>query len=292
MRWAERQARAAGALLVLVALAGCGGTATTTLKPSAIPPQAAGLTWLVTAEAVREMSRYGDLSSWLAGDTVLEVVSQGATPVPGFAAQPVVSFRSYQAFSAAVSSGAIPTWARLALLDLEHWTFTPLTEQENPSDYETVFVRLARSHGLTPILAPGLDLTQTLAPGSASPEAAFVALGLPAEAAQALAGGPGYIDLQAQSLEGSSTSYSSFVTEARAQVTSTDPSAVVLAGLSTNPSAGPVDLTELSSDVSATRSLVAGYWLNVPSPGAACPGCGPANPQLGALLLQAEVGHG
>lgn len=71
------------------------------------------------------------------------------------------------------------------------------------------------------------------------------------------------------------------------------PSVIVIAGLSTNPPPGtPVTVAELVQDVFATRSVVDGYWLNVPAPGSACPRCGPQNPRLGRVFLQTLARRG
>jgi len=48
-----------------------------------------------------------------------------------------------------------------------------------------------------------------------------------------------------------------------------------------------VTASELASDIEATHDLVAGYWLNVPSPGIGCPRCAQPDPALMAAALEA-----
>jgi hypothetical protein len=93
------------------------------------------------------------------------------------------------------------------------------------------------------------------------------------------------IELQAQSLERDTTFYAAFVRAATSQATAAHPGISVLAGLSTNPPGAPVDSQRLAAAVNATRSAVAGYWLNIPGPGPRCPACHPARPDIaiGAL---------
>ncbi len=302
MRWGKCWA----ALVTLaVAITACGSATsrTSSLTPSSStlptrsPPSSASpnqqpRVWLMTAQALQEISQYGPVSTWLGGDRILELLSAGGQKPPTSGASGVLSFRSYSDFAAALQAGPLGPSVGGVLLDLEHWSFTPQDEQMDPSHYESEFVNQARSAGLEPILAPGMDLVQARGPSGGSQADAFLSLGIAAGAARALGGASGYVELQSQSTERDPTQYASFVSSASQQVIAADPSATVLAGLSTNPPGGPVDISELAADVAATRSMVSGYWLNVPDPGSSCPGCGPADPALGASLLKMEAAKG
>jgi hypothetical protein len=54
----------------------------------------------------------------------------------------------------------------------------------------------------------------------------------------------------------------------------------VLAGLSTNPPGEPVDSQQLTAAIQATKSIVDGYWLNIPGQGPQCPTCNAARPDI------------
>jgi hypothetical protein len=234
------------------------------------------------------MNAVGDVAGALKRTSVLQIVPQENPS--GFDAIPatrVLAFRSEADLTRWLSAGGSPA-INAVLYDTEDWQFTPVSEQQDPLTYATAFVKTARQHGLTPILAPAMDLSRVLAPGAASNSAGYLQVRLPAQMAQALAGGPGYIVVQSQSLERTPGTYAGLIRSAMAQVVSQDSQATVLGGISTNPTGGAVSSTELLQDLQLTSSLVAGYWLNVPTPGPACPDCGPANPSLGLQVLQSS----
>jgi hypothetical protein len=88
------------------------------------------------------------------------------------------------------------------------------------------------------------------------------------------------IELQAQSLERDNGLYATFVRTATSQAGAANPRISVLAGLSANPPGAPVDSQNLTAAIDATRSTVAGYWLNIPGQGPRCPTCNPARPDI------------
>ncbi len=283
-------------IAIALAAAGCGNvrprshpqiSPSTSTGPQASPPpsMAEQPTWLLTAQAIREMEAVAPVTTRLGSATVFELVGSSGNLYPGLAATKVVSFRSESDFSGwSPAAGGQPA---AVLYDPEHWSFTPSAEQLNVSLYAARFVSLARSRSETPILAPGLDLVQALSSGGGTLASRYLSLGIPREMAKALGQGSGVLEIQAQSQERSAAAYRNLVAAAVAQVRTTGSSVEILAGLSTNPQGGPVTEQELAADVAATDNLVSGYWLNVPDPGASCPSCGAANPGLGASLLEA-----
>lgn len=298
-RWSRHFGTLAIALGVLmaVAVAGCG----TPQRPHhpltppsgpaihlAVPPptMAEHQTWLLTAQALREMAALKPVIAALKSATILELVGPSGTLYPGLPASEVMSFRSESEFARWRPGRGSPS-PRAVLYDPEHWAYTPLAEQQDVEVYASRFVTLARSRSETPILAPGLDLVEALGHGSGSLATRYLTQEIPRAMAQALGGGPGVLEIQAQSQERSVSAYRSLVAGALAQIRGITSSAEVLAGLSTNPQGGPVTAAELEADVRATEGLVSGYWLNVPGPGPSCPACAAANPQLGADVLQA-----
>jgi hypothetical protein len=80
--------------------------------------------------------------------------------------------------------------------------------------------------------------------------------------------------------------YASFVRVATSQAGAANSRVSVLAGLSTNPPGASVDSRHLTADVDATRSAVAGYWLNIPGQGPRCPTCNPARPDIAIQVLR------
>jgi hypothetical protein len=277
-----REVIAAAAILFVAT--SCGSTRTPT--PSATATLPSGFrTWLMTSQALSEMSGVGDAAAALGGSTLLEIVGQAETTFSTVPATSVRSFRSIAALMQWLSSTSAPGQVKAVLYDPEFWPFTPAVEQQNPRDYARQFVQAARQHALIPILAPGMDLSKVLAPAASSDASGYLQVQLPEEMAQALAGGVGYVVIQSQSLERSPAEYLSVVQAGVAQIASPGSQIQVLAGLSTNPPGGPVTAGELLSDMHLTRGLVAGYWLNVPVAGASCPGCGPTNPGLGLQIL-------
>jgi hypothetical protein len=55
---------------------------------------------------------------------------------------------------------------------------------------------------------------------------------------------------------------------------------VLAPGLSTNPSGSSVTADQLKAAITATHTLVDGYWLDIPAAGTAWPRCGQARPQV------------
>jgi hypothetical protein len=234
------------------------------------------------------MSAVGAVETALRSSTVLEIEGDSRTLFDALPATPVLSFRSEAMFTQWLSSPDNSGDIRAVLYDPEAWQFTPAAEQQDPAVYARQFVVAAREHGLLPILAPGMDLTKVLAPASTSNADGYLKMQLPAQMGQALDGGPGYVVVQAQSLERSLEQYVALVQSAVRQIRSQNSQATVLAGISTNPSGGPVSAQQLFGTTQLTRGLVAGYWLNVPGPGPSCPACGPTNASLGLQVLEAR----
>jgi hypothetical protein len=140
---------------------------------------------------------------------------------------------------------------------------------------------VAHAHGLRLIVTPALNLTTVLA--SETPRwRAFLGLNLLAR----LAGVADIVEIQAQSLERDTAVYTAFVQAAASQARTANPRIIVLAGLSTNPPGAPVDSRHLTAAVQATRSMVDGYWLNVPGQGPRCPTCNAPRPDIAIQTLQ------
>ena len=193
-----------------------------------------------------------------------------------------VTFSSYATLRAAVTGNKLPAGTRAVLYDNEAWSLTPAAEQRNPAKYEALAAALVHAHHLLFVSTPATDLTNVLAPGDSNHYAAYLRLGLAASAARHADA----IDIQAQGSETDLAKYTAFVRAAAVQAMHANPRVMVLAGISTNPSGQQVTPAQFSAAYHAVRPYVAGFWLNIPAAGTACPRCGTPQPQVAIPLLQ------
>jgi hypothetical protein len=85
--------------------------------------------------------------------------SLNADPIqPGLASTPVLSYTSYAQFASDIANGNISFPYQWVMYDPEEWSATPLSEQQNPIKYMTLFGQLAHANGLKVIQAPAMDL--------------------------------------------------------------------------------------------------------------------------------------
>jgi hypothetical protein len=233
-------------------------------------PQPGGLAWLLTRSALSQLLADPAAGDELRSSQVYEILQPGQRPLAGVTAKPVVTFASATALEDAVTGGQLPDGTYGVLYDPEAWSLTPVTEQRDPVGAATRAAAVAHAHGLRLIVTPALNLTTVLNPGRQEPRwRQFLSLNL----AGRLAGVADFLELQAQSLERDTATYASFVQGATSQASAANPRIIMLAGLSTNPPGAPVDSQSLVTAIRATRSMVDGYWLNIPGQGARCPTC-------------------
>ena len=248
-----------------------------------MPPQG-NLAWLLTRSALTQLLADPAVRAELQGSQVYEILQPGQQPLAGSTAKLVVTFASATALEEAVRGGQLPDGTYGVLYDPEAWAFTPVTEQLDPVQAASRAAAVAHAHGLRLIVAPALNLTTVLRPGSTEPRwRQFLDLNLVGRLARVADA----VELQAQSLERDPVTYAAFVRAAAAQASAANPGISVLAGLSTNPPGAPVDSEHLTAAIQATRSLVVGYWLNIPGQGARCPTCNAPRPDIAIQTLQA-----
>jgi hypothetical protein len=222
---------------------------------------------------VAELTRDPVVRQTLGDRPLDELLEPGQAPVQGVPARLIVAFASAAALSATVRAHDLPPGTYGVLYDPESWGFTPPSEQRNPIAAAAQAAASAHAAGLRFIVAPALNLTTVLAPGThATRDQEFLALRLLGRFAQSA----DVIELQAQSLERDPSRYRGFVHAAAAQARAANPRVTLLAGLSSNPPGSAVTVGQLRGDIGATRSAVGGYWLNIPGQGARCPTCNPA----------------
>jgi hypothetical protein len=272
-------------------LAACSASPATSVSPSA--SSTAGLSallgpghpaWLLSRSVLARLVADPVAVSELSGKLVYELLRPGQPPLPRVVAEPVVTFASAAALESAISAGKLPPGIFGVLYDPEAWAFTPVAEQQNPVQAATAAAAVAHAHGLRFIVAPAIDLASVLDPTAAGTEwRQFLDLDLVGRLAKVA----DIVELQAQSLEQETSVYTAFVRAAAAQASAARSGIDLLAGLSTNPPGVAIDAPELTADIGATRSVVGGYWLNVPVPGAQCPTCNAARPGIAVQVLRA-----
>jgi hypothetical protein len=166
--WRPRTIRAKAGLAALatvsaaaVALALVAGPAGAAAKPA----------WIMTAGNVQSLSQTDSstASYFFNTPTAYGVgASLVKTPVQaGYATTPVLNYTSYAQFSSDIQNGSISYPYKWVLYDPEAWAATPVSEQQNPVKYMTLFGQLAHANGLKVIQAPALDLAWV--PGSVLP---------------------------------------------------------------------------------------------------------------------------
>jgi hypothetical protein len=279
---------AALAVAIAALIAGCTSATSptqTTPPPSPQPTGSVstGTHWMLAASGVTLLEQAGGtalVKRYLDGPQTTILTS---STIPANLARWNVTFALDTRSLAEISSGLSGLSSRITMIlyDPEDWSYTPLSEQTAVGEATRQAASLAHGAGRELIVAPATNLAQVTDPGVAAAPA-FISsddLGKVAPSAN-------WVEIQAQGLERNSARYSAYISQAVGQIRAANPNAVIYAGLSTNPSGGPVTAAELLSDVSATSSQVTGYWLNVPVPGAACPACGQPQPQIGLDLLE------
>jgi hypothetical protein len=292
-------ARRCAALVIAAAavITGC----TSTSRPSSTPPSSAqpggsvstGTHWMIAASGLtllEEVSGPAVVKRYLDGPQTTIITS---SVIPAGLASWNVAFALDTRSLAEIRGGIAGLSPRITMIlyDPEDWAYTPLSEQTDVGAATRQAASLAHAAGRDLIVAPATNLAQVTASGmtntgvSAAP--AFLQDGYLGQVAPSA----NWVEIQAQGLERNSARYSSYISQAVSQIHAASPSAVIYAGLSTNPSGGPVTAAELISDVNATSSEVTGYWLNIPTPGAACPACAAPQPQIGLDLLEGLAAH-
>jgi hypothetical protein len=240
--------------------------------------------WILSRQALAQVTANQAVAAALARTSVYELVQPGQQPLALAGARPAVIFASAAELVVAVRRGGLPAGTRAVLYDPEAWSFTPVSEQRDPVVAAATAAAAAHAAGLQLIVAPALNLTTVLAPGSRIPRSQlFLELGLAAR----LAPHADILEFQAQSLERDAASYASFVAAAAQQARQASPHIGLLAGVSTNPPGAEVGSDQLVAAIQAGRDHVDGFWLNIPGPGPRCPTCNPIRPDVGITALLA-----
>jgi len=270
---------------------GPGGTALPSTTAPVVPttaPGPSGPYWLVEDFTLALLERNGLPVATIAKifnspRTLLIVRPRGGAPdslVP--LATRVQSFASVTDMQTAIQSGAVEPGVRYLLYDNEAWSFTPDNEKQAPFTYAAQAESLAHAHGYQLIFTPAANLAPILSPayttsnrlGSGTDKYSGY---LNLDMAGLGAARSDIFEIQGQQAEGS-PDFASFVQQATSQARAAAPGRPVLLGITTSiPGGGGVSAATLSNVVAETRSVVDGYWLNVPQASAQCPVCGAAD---------------
>jgi hypothetical protein len=271
---------------VLAILCGCG------LMAAVHAPAAQSgrpIRWLVSSNAAEALAADAEVSKLLDGTEPFVIMNphKGRAGQPGWKAVPLVSFKSLAEIKNALEQRSLPPETKGILYDLENWQFTPEEEKRNPAASEKLAAELVHAHGLIFVATPAADLVAVLAPEQRSRRYdAYLRLGLAADAARYA----DVIDIQAQSAELDTELYANFVRQAAAQARQANPKVTVLAGVSTNPAGQHVTAEIILRAIAATRTVVDGYWLNIPQPGPHCPRCNEFRPDMAIEVLRSLAG--
>ncbi len=187
------------------------------------------------------------------------------SPIPGANIVQTAYFRSLADLQAALASGELAGY-RAVLLDLESWSFTPLSEQDNiPGTYASAQKLLAGT-GIELIGSPGIKYAVQVAP--------YV----------------GVIDLQIQRYEFDATQYLAEASRLSRGILAVAPGTKITAGVSTNPPAGVASPWTMYRVYAVSSNTINGFWMNVPTPGPGCPTCSAYNPNASKIFLD-MLGH-
>lgn len=256
-------------------------TVGSTSAASNLPGTTAGAKWVLTSNVLKVISQYPEVYQRIVSQGVIEITPIHSTPLLGAGILPAVKFTSALTLAKVVSAGELPSWAKAVAYDPEFWQFTPANEQSDPVSASQTASVAARAAGLVYVVTPALDLTKAIAPGTLSNGQSLIAQDLFGK----LASTADVLVVQTQSLEDSSTKFSSILSQASQQARSANPRIDLLGGLSTDLHGSSATLTELSSAYKSGLAQANGYWFNVPGPSIQCPACTGPNFPLALSFL-------
>jgi hypothetical protein len=185
----------------------------------------------------------------------------------GYGVSVMHGYQSFAQFQTDVSGGAIAAGVVAVRYDNESWTQTPANEQADPVTFMRGFVTLAHANHLRAVLTPALDLMSNGAAAchamtGETLDAAYLRCRIPEAAAMA---GADVFDIQAQSLQTTTTAWTTLVQNAATQARVANPGLIIVAGLTTDRTGDTAAnlYAAATSVVSLSMpTLVTGFWLN------------------------------
>ncbi len=254
-------------------------------QPQAAP--AAPVVWMINTKALGLLGAEPDGAALIAQffntpDTYVMAPRDQLSLVPPRAVA-VINFPSFSGLRAAFNAGRVDARYGAVLYDCEAWDATPVVEQRDPIHYYGLAAELVHRHGLKLIAAPATTLRKVLLqPTGPDTYPPFMKTGIVGPIAKSA----DIFEIQSQGLLPQPDKYVDLVRNAASEARAANPNIVFLAGLSTNPSGRAVTAGDLAEAVARTRSIVAGYWLNIPENSVFCKACGEAHPAIAAAFLR------
>lgn len=231
--------------------------------PAALPPQSQPIAHvMITEDAADALATSGGNGAAFVRSLnkpgTFEVVHVGRSESDQLpAATHVESFKSYTAIQNAFANGTIPSDVRVIQYDDEHWTGTPMNEQQHPFTYVALAEQLVHRHGLLFMDTPGADLKEVLDPNAANQYSAYLSEQLPD-----LARYTDVFEIQAQNAT-SVSQYLSFATQAAQRAKQANGKAIILLGVTAKH--GGQSSSAIDSEIAETVKIADGYWFNIPS---------------------------
>jgi hypothetical protein len=185
----------------------------------------------------------------------------------GYGVSVMHGYQSFAQFQADVSGGAIASGVVAVRYDNESWSQTPANEQADPVTFMRDFVTLAHTNHLRAVLTPALDLMSNGAAAchtmaGETLDAAYLRCRIPEAVAMA---GADVFDIQAQSLQTTTTAWTTLVQNAATQARAANSGLIIVAGLTTDragDTAGNLYAAATSVVSLSMPTLVTGFWLN------------------------------
>lgn len=239
--------------------------ASTPAAPAA-PASSGAPVWIVTAFGLNALANAGMSAGQLQhlfGGASTWIIENGGSSYPlsdSWAAHKMIKFADEQQMASAISSG-LPAGSTGVALDLEKWSQTPTSQQDNPGAADQAGAQAASQHHLAYLVTPGTDLGG-LGGGGSNIQGMISRVDAPA------AKGAGMFDIQAQTLESNPATYASYVRQAAAQARAGQPGIKVYAQISGSPGGSVPPASVVLQDMKEVRPYVDGYLLWIESPGA------------------------
>ncbi len=205
---------------------------------------------------------------------------------PSWNVIPITPFQSFGAIKAALEQRTLAHDVKGVLYDYEKWAFTPEDEQLNPAGYVKRAADLVHARSLLFLTSPSANLVKVMAPETGKSDAeifdAYLRLGIASEAAR-------YADvyvIQAQRALRTIGVCANFIQRAAEQARRANPGVELIAGISTNPLGRRVITDDLLRAIAATRDIVDGYWLNIPTRNEYSPGITEYRPDIAIEVIR------
>jgi hypothetical protein len=205
---------------------------------------------------------------------------------PSWDAIPVTPFQAFGPLEAALGQHTLAPEIKGVLYDYEKWAFTPIEEQKNPIGYVKKAADIVRAQGYRFLTSPSANLVKVMAPDTGPTDAemfeAYLRLGIAADGARYA---DAYVAQGQRALQDTDV-FANFIRQAAAQARRANPKVEVIAGISTNPLGRRVEVDDLLRAIEATRAVVDGYWMNIPTQNDYSPDVNEYRPDIAIAVIR------